>query len=110
MGAFLVMAIGAGGLQACSSGCDDETIDRAVAFLNSNQSCQTNDDCVTVEDFCGKLPGGFCGQLAVNRSGAESAEWQAIERELADCSEGEECAVCGALLVPTCTAGSCSGR
>jgi hypothetical protein len=96
-------------VQGCNSDCDDEA-DRAAAFLNSHQSCQTNDDCVVVGDYCGHIPGGFCGQLSMNRSGAESAEWRAIAQDLADCTGEETCQTCLAALVPTCTAGSCSRR
>lgn len=96
------------GLQGCSSGCDEETIDRAVALLDSHQSCATDDDCVVVSDHCSELPGGFCGQLAINRQGAESAEWKSLERELHECAP-EKCAVCAAALIPTCTNGSCQG-
>jgi hypothetical protein len=96
------------GLPGCSSGCDEETINRAVAFLDANQSCDDDGDCVVVSDHCRELPGGFCGQLAMNRQGNESAAWQAIERELRDCAP-ERCSVCAAALVPTCVSGSCRG-
>lgn len=93
----------------CDSGCDREMVDRAVAFLDAHQSCDSDDDCVVVSDFCAEVPGGYCGQLSMNREGAESAEWQAFERDLSDCAPNS-CAVCGAALVPSCTAGSCRGR
>jgi len=95
-------------LQGCSSGCDEETIDRAVAFLDAHQSCATDNDCVVVSDQCRELPGGFCGQLAMNRQGAEAAEWKSLERELHDCAP-ESCSVCLAALIPTCADGSCRG-
>jgi hypothetical protein len=95
-------------LHGCSSGCDEDTIDRAVAFLDAHQSCTTNDDCVVVSDHCRELPGGYCGQLAMNPEGAESAEWKSLERELQDCAP-ESCAVCLAALIPTRANGSCRG-
>ena len=109
-GAAVLAAIGINliWLQGCSSGCDEETIDSAIAFLDAHQSCATDADCAVVSDHCGELPGGFCGQLAMNRQGAESAAWKAAERELQDCAP-ESCDVCVALLVPTCTDGSCRG-
>ena len=96
-------------LHGCASGCDEETIDRAVAFLDTHQTCTTNADCVTVSDMCEELPGGFCGQLPMNREGASSAQWNSIERQLKDCAP-ESCTVCSAALVPTCTNGACRGR
>jgi hypothetical protein len=96
-------------LLGCESGCDEEAIDRAVAFIDDNQACETDDDCATVGDFCAEIPGGFCGQIAMSKKGAESSAWKTIERELADCASSS-CDVCTALLVPTCTAGSCSPR
>lgn len=92
-----------------SHGCDQETVDRAVAFLDAHQSCETDDDCAVVSDFCGEVPGGFCGQLSMSREGAESAEWDALARAVSDCAPSS-CEVCAAALVPTCTAGSCRGR
>jgi hypothetical protein len=106
-------AVGAVGiaiaLLGCESGCDEEAIERAVAFLDDNQACETNDDCVAVNDLCAEIPGGFCGQIAMSKKGAESSAWKTIERELSDCAPSS-CAVCDALLVPTCTAGACSRR
>ena len=96
-------------LLGCESGCDQEAIDRAVAFIDDNQACETDDDCVTISDFCAEIPGGFCGQLAMSKQGAESSAWKAIERELSDCAPSS-CEVCDAALVPTCTAGSCRGQ
>jgi hypothetical protein len=96
-------------LPGCESGCDEEAIDRAVAFLDANQACETHDDCATVGDLCGQIPGGFCGQLAMSKKGAESSAWKAIERELSDCAPSS-CDVCAAALSPTCTAGACSRR
>jgi hypothetical protein len=97
------------GLQGCSDrGCDEGTINRAIAFLDAHQNCTTNDDCTVVADHCGELPGGFCGQLPMSREGAESAEWKSLEREVHECAP-ESCTVCGAALIPTCTNGSCRG-
>lgn len=93
----------------CESECDQETVDRAVAFLDAHQSCETDDDCIVVSDFCAEIPGGYCGQLAMNREGAESAEWQALERALSDCGPSS-CTVCDAALEVACTGGSCRGR
>lgn len=92
----------------CSTGCDDETVSRAVAFLEMNQACAVDADCVVVSDFCEELPSGYCGQLTMNRSGAESAEWKALSDELDECAPSK-CTVCDAALVPSCRAGSCGG-
>jgi hypothetical protein len=92
----------------CTDKCDPETIDKAVAFLDSHQSCETDEDCTTVSDFCEELPGGFCGQLAMSKEGAESSEWKALEQELGDCGP-DECTVCNAELIPSCGNGSCRG-
>jgi hypothetical protein len=105
--AAVSMAWAAAGCE--SDSCNQETVDRAVAFLDAHQSCETDDDCVVVSDACGEIPGGFCGQLSMNSEGAESGEWQALERAIADCAPSS-CTVCDAALVPTCTAGSCRGR
>lgn len=96
----------AGALPGC--GCDQEAIDRAVAFLDAHQSCRTDDDCAVVSDMCETIPGGSCGQLAMNRTGAESAEWRSIRDDLEGCAP-DKCAVCLGLLVPTCSNGSCRG-
>jgi hypothetical protein len=90
----------------CKGGCDADTIQRATDYLDSHQSCETDDDCVIVSDYCGELPGGFCGQLPMSRAGAVSAEWKELDAELRDCGP-DKCSVCGAGAVPTCTAGSC---
>lgn len=96
--------------QACSTGCDDETIDRAVAFIDTHQECETDDDCVVIHDFCGEVPGAaLCGQLSMNRAGAESGEWRAITEDLRDCAPSE-CTQCLAALVPGCGNGVCSER
>ncbi|HEY3493289.1 MAG TPA: hypothetical protein VGK73_01330 [Polyangiaceae bacterium] len=106
--AVLLVGTAALGLHACSSGCDQETVDRAVAFLESHQACESDDDCVVVGDYCEELPGGYCGQLTMNRAGLESAEWQAIAADLEGCAPSE-CTVCLAALVPGCANGSCGG-
>ena len=93
-------------LSACQDGCDAATVDRAVAFLDAHQSCATDEDCVTVSDYCEELPGGYCGQLPMSRAGAESPEWKDLDRKLRDCAP-DKCAVCGALLIPSCQEGSC---
>lgn len=93
--------------QACSTGCDAETVDRAAAFVALHQACETDDDCVVIRDFCGELPGGYCGQLSMNRAGAESSEWGSLEEDLGDCAPSD-CAVCDALLLPRCTNNVCS--
>jgi hypothetical protein len=97
------------GLYACNSGCDQEVIDRAVAFIDAHQTCSTDEDCVVIDDFCAEIPGGYCGQLPMSRAGAESAEWQALEGELGDCAP-DECTQCLALLIPSCSNGFCNGR
>jgi hypothetical protein len=95
-------------LPACEPECDQEVIDRAEKFIASNQSCTTDADCVVIDDFCEQLAGGYCGQLPLSRAGAESAEWKALEAELRDCAP-DKCAVCLALLLPSCQNGSCGG-
>jgi hypothetical protein len=105
VGALLAAAVGATG---CRSSCDQETVDRAVAILEANQSCETDADCRVVSDFCEELPGGWCGQLVMNRQGVESAEWKAVSAELKDCGPSE-CTQCLGALVPTCSNGSCGG-
>ena len=94
-------------LSACND-CDDETIDRAVDFLEAHQSCEVDADCVVVSTFCDELPGGMCGQLTMSRKGEESPEWQALAEELDDCSPSE-CTECAAALEPRCGDGSCGG-
>jgi hypothetical protein len=107
---YAVSAVGmAIALLGCESGCDEKAIDRAVAFIDDHQACETDADCVAVGDFCAEIPGGFCGQIAMSKQGAESSAWKAIERELSDCAPSS-CDVCLAALVPTCTAGACSRR
>jgi hypothetical protein len=93
-------------VSGCKDGCDQETVHSASELLDAHQSCETNDDCVGVSDYCGQLSGGFCGQLSMNRTGATSAEWQELDAELRDCGP-DSCAVCGALAVRGCNAGSC---
>jgi hypothetical protein len=94
-------------VSGCKSGCDAETIQRASDFMASHQSCETDEDCVIVSDYCGELPRGFCGQLSMSRAGAVSAEWKNLDAELRDCAP-DDCAVCLAAAIPTCTDGSCS--
>jgi hypothetical protein len=107
MGMLLLTGLGALGVSACGDeGCDPQLIQRASAFVDAHQSCETDDDCVVVGDHCGSLPGAFCGQLPMSREGASSAEWLSLDAELADCSPSS-CAVCAAALIPTCTSGSC---
>jgi len=96
------------GLWGCKTECDEATVERAKRFLESHQSCEANSDCVTVSDFCGEIPGGSCGALIMNRKGEQTAEWQELEEELADCAPSE-CTVCGAAIVPGCGNGSCGG-
>jgi len=93
-------------LQACSTGCDNEIVLQAVAFVDAHQTCMTDDDCRIVSDACGEIPGGSCGQLAMNRQGAESVEWAALSTELEDCTE-DSCVTCAAGLSPSCNNGSC---
>lgn len=107
--ACLSLASSAVLLQGCASGCDQATLDRAVAFLDTHQTCETDADCVVVSDQCGELPGGYCGQLAMNRTGSESAEWKALTKELSDCA-ADSCSACLAALVPSCTDNVCSKR
>jgi hypothetical protein len=108
LGAISMVGTAALGLYACSSGCDQETVDRAVAYLSSHQACEIDGDCVVVGDYCEEIPGGYCGQLTMNRVGFDSAEWQAIAGDLEDCASSK-CSVCDALLLPTCVNGSCGG-
>jgi hypothetical protein len=96
-------------IQGCSTGCNEETVDRAVAFIDAHQSCETDADCVVIDDFCAELPGGYCGQLAMNREGSESSEWRSITADVRDCAPSE-CQVCAAALIPSCTNNVCSRR
>ena len=105
---LVLIGFGAVGLHACQTGCEKEKIDRAVAFLEAHQSCQADADCVVISDFCEELPGGSCGQLTMNKQGADSAEWQSLEQELKDCAP-DKCTVCLAALIPRCSNGSCGG-
>ena len=92
----------------CKAGsCDDDVVDRAVAFVKAHQSCTVDADCVVIGDHCETLPGGWCGQLSMNRAGQDSAEWAAINSELEECAP-ESCTVCGGLLVAGCHEGSCT--
>jgi hypothetical protein len=93
--------------QGCKT-CERKTIERATAFLEAHQSCEVDADCVAVSDYCEEIPGGFCGQLVMNRAGSSSPEWAALDAELKDCSPSD-CEVCLAAVVPTCTDGSCGG-
>jgi hypothetical protein len=86
--------------------CDDELVERAVAFVEAHQSCETNDDCRIVGDFCREVPGGQCGQIQLSREGEESAEWRAIEVDFEDCGPSE-CTQCLLALEASCFEGSC---
>jgi hypothetical protein len=93
----------------CKSGpCDPDLADRAVGFMKAHQSCTVDADCVIVGDFCGTLPGGFCGQLTMNREGRDSTEWAGLSKELEDCAP-EECTQCLAARGVGCSNGSCNG-
>jgi hypothetical protein len=108
MGVVLLVGLGGLGVSGCGDeGCDPALVQRASAFIDAHQSCETDDDCVVIGDHCGVLPGGFCGQLSMSRDAEASAEWRSLDAELSDCSPSS-CAVCAAALVPTCTSGSCS--
>jgi hypothetical protein len=108
IGVVLVVGLGGLGVSACGGdeGCNPQTVERASAFVDAHQSCETDADCVVVRDHCGVLPGGFCGQLSLSREGAASAEWRSLDAELQGCSPSS-CAVCAAAMIPTCTSGSC---
>ncbi|HVR20464.1 MAG TPA: hypothetical protein VMS65_12225 [Polyangiaceae bacterium] len=95
-------------LYGCST-CDAGSIDRAVAFIDAHQSCETTADCVIVGDMCREIPGGFCGQIPMNREGAESDAWRALKQDVDDCAE-DSCDQCLAGLEPSCFNGSCGGR
>ena len=95
-------------LYGCST-CDDESIDRAVAFIDAHQGCETDADCVVVSDMCEEIPGGWCGQIPMNREGAESSEWRTLAEEVRSCAP-DSCTVCDGALVPSCGNGSCRGR
>lgn len=99
------------GLLGCEAECDQATVDRAVQFLESHQSCEVDADCVIVGDFCGEIPSenALCGQLTMNEQGKQSAEWRGIEEELGDCAPSE-CTRCLAARVPGCSNGSCGGN
>jgi hypothetical protein len=95
-------------LSACYPECDSDTIDRALGVLKAQQSCEVDEDCIVVSDFCGEIPGGMCGQNTMNRQGERSPEWRGLEQELRDCAPSE-CTVCDAALEPRCLEGSCGG-
>jgi len=107
LAALLLLTLPVAAVQACSTGCDDATVGRAVAFIDAHQTCETDDDCVVTHDACGKIPGGYCGQLAINRQGQASPEWASISSELDDCAP-DTCSNCLALLTPLCTNGCCT--
>jgi len=105
--AYLAMGVTMGG---CSDEvCDEATVDRATAFIDTHQSCEVDADCIVMSDYCATIPGGWCGQITMSRAGKESAEWRSIAAELEGCSP-EECSTCAGAMIPTCTAGSCGGR
>jgi hypothetical protein len=107
----VVFLVGLSGVlvSACGDeGCNPDTVERASAFLDSHQRCNTDEDCVIVSDYCGEIQGGFCGQLTMNHEGASSREWRALDAELRDCGPGS-CVECGAALTPGCRSGSCRG-
>lgn len=107
--ALASLAAAAALLASCKAqSCDPEPVDRAEAFLEAHQSCETDADCVVVTDFCGTLPNGYCGQLVMNQQGKSSSEWADISDVLKDCSP-EECTVCLAARVPACNDGRCGG-
>lgn len=76
--------------------------------MKAHQSCTADADCVIVPDYCGTLPGGFCGQLVMNKAGRDAAEWGDIGKELDDCSP-DECTQCLAVRGVGCNNGSCNG-
>jgi hypothetical protein len=94
--------------QGCKTACEQETIERAVAFLKTHQSCEVDADCVVVSDYCEELPGGWCGQLVMNRTGSTSGEWASLDAELKDCSPSS-CEVCAGGVIAACRDGSCGG-
>jgi len=106
--ASLVVAGSSFVLYGCST-CDAESIDRAVAFIDAHQSCETDADCVVVSDMCEEIPGGWCGQIPMNRQGAESSEWRTLADDVQKCGP-ESCAQCVGALIPSCSNGSCGGR
>jgi len=104
---LLLVSLAATAIHGCAASCE-ERIDRAVAFLESHQACEADEDCVVVRDFCETLPGGYCGQLTMNRAGVESAEWKSIAEELDECAP-DQCVQCLGTVIPTCKAGLCAG-
>jgi hypothetical protein len=107
LGLLVLAAMAAAGCKAGS--CDDELVDRAVAFMKAHQSCTVDADCVVAWDYCETLPGGYCGQLSMNREGSDSSEWKVIAQELDDCAP-DGCTVCEAGLIPACKDGFCSDK
>jgi hypothetical protein len=95
------------GLSGCESECD-EAGDRAFSFMNNHQSCENDGECAIVRDPCQVIPAGSCGQLTMNRTGEQSPEWQAIEKELRECTTSD-CETCGPGRLPSCVNGSCGG-
>jgi hypothetical protein len=77
--------------------------------VEAHRSCVTNDDCVIVSDHCRKIPGGFCGQLSINREGAKSEDWKRLEGLLDECGPNS-CTMCAVALGPTCAEGSCGSN
>ena len=103
---FAVVMLALAAPCGCQGSCDDEIVDRAVAFMKAHQSCEVDADCTTVGDYCGALPDGMCGQLPMNREGKLSSEWEEISRELDKCAP-LDCTKCGAALDTSCKEGSC---
>lgn len=92
-------------LAGCGN-CSDE-IAEANQFLAepANLACQSKEDCAVVSTGCADVSRAFCGQASLNREAAASKKWQQISNGLTECDSS--CAQCGALLVPTCSQGSC---
>jgi hypothetical protein len=96
---------------ALTLSCSDCSFEAASvdAFLNreTSQQCVKDSDCVVETVNCIELESAFCGQITLNKKTAASTEWKELKADAVDCSE-DSCAVCLALLVASCSNGSCS--
>jgi hypothetical protein len=95
-------------LVACGGDCADE-IAAAGEFLQANQTCASDADCVVVQTGCHTYDelGGGCGQASLSRDAANTAEWRRLNEALLECkTEGSQCM---AQLVPRCGDGVCGG-
>jgi hypothetical protein len=102
------MALVACGAEVDSGGNCTEHVAAANVFIEheDNLSCRTDADCVVESTGCAPVKGAYCAQIGLKREAAESAAWQELSGQLDACAE-DDCAVCGALLLPSCSNGLC---